>query len=71
MKNRCGMCGINLRPDIAQAIHDAAVSGGFFFLGDIESQILNRVFMSWEDTRLHNGGLEYRTYMLLVAEALS
>ena len=82
MKNRCGMCGINLRPDIAQAIHDAAVSERGGYLDTVASMILCDTFLSivnWSTAQnSHEHGfrgwlrsVEGRTYMLLVAEALS
>lgn len=69
------------RPDIAQAIHDAAVSERVGYLDTVASMILCDAFVSiidWSRAAEHpdcyHGWLrtdEGRTYMLLVAEALS
>ena len=70
------------RPDIAQAIHDAAVSGDRRYMSTIESVMLSTVFMGlpnyWAIVQQHGNFYQFlqktdegRTYMLLVAEALS
>jgi hypothetical protein len=70
-----------MRPDIAQAIHDAAVSERLCYIAETEEHILTRVFLSnsefWDVSGKHFSVAlwlrtdEGRTYMLLVAEALS
>lgn len=71
-----------MRPDIAQAIHDAAVSEREERLRNVAFVILSAAFLSGNDwyTAHHSndsgfyGWLrtdEGRTYMLFVAEALS
>jgi hypothetical protein len=71
-----------MRPDIAQAIHDAAVSKQAGFLDLVADKMLSDAFMritEWAvvarcDEDGFDGWLrtdEGRTYMLLVAEALS
>jgi hypothetical protein len=71
-----------MRPDIAQAIHDAAVSDRAEYLDNVSSMILCDAFLSiidWGTARessIHGfpgwlRSVEGRTYMLLVAEALS
>jgi len=70
-----------MRPDIAQAIHDAAVSDHVDYLDTVVCMLLCDTFMSiidWSKAAEHpdrfDGWLrtdDGRTYMLLVAEALS
>ena len=69
------------RPDIAQAIHDAAVNDKAAFLDVVVFTILLDAFatiLDWSVAAAHPNGFdgwlrtdEGRTYMLLVAEALS
>jgi len=69
------------RPEIAQAIRDAALSWPIEYLGTVESIMLTRVFLwgtEWltltSGPRSFNEWLysaEGRTYMLFVSEALS
>jgi len=71
-----------MRPDIAQAIHDAGVSDRAEYLDTIASMILCDAFLSIIDWGTAHDSHKYgfpgwlrtdegRTYMLLVAEALS
>ena len=72
-----------MRPDIAQAIHDAAVSeqAQAQYFGEVENGILVRIFLLnsefWQISAEYFSvqhwlrTAEGRTFMLLVAEALS
>ena len=71
------------RPDIAQAIHDAAVSeqAQAQYFGEVENGILVRIFLLnsefWQISAEYFSVQHWlrtdegRTYMILVAEALS